>query len=210
VSHLGERTSALVDGELSHDQRERALAHLTRCAECRAEVDAERRVKAVIREQTVPSPSPDLVASLLRLAEPGDPLPPDRVPFPGPARRTAGWRPAAGRPGSRPAARTGPSRPGRSPRLRRGLTVATGGVLTAAAATVGLALLGGTGPGAPAPVVPPVEQFTVEHVRSTSSQPFADGELLLDTSPLSVPAPASLRAPASQSGPSADPGTGGR
>src|SRR6266576_773112 len=46
MTHLGEQVSALVDGELDHDARDRALAHLTGCAECRAEVDAERRAKA--------------------------------------------------------------------------------------------------------------------------------------------------------------------
>jgi len=42
---LGERMTALVDGELGHDDRDKALAHLASCAECRAEADTLRALK---------------------------------------------------------------------------------------------------------------------------------------------------------------------
>jgi predicted anti-sigma-YlaC factor YlaD len=45
VSHLGRRLSALIDGELSHAQRERVLGHLTRCESCRREAAALRALK---------------------------------------------------------------------------------------------------------------------------------------------------------------------
>jgi len=45
VSHLGYRLSALIDGELSHEQRERVLAHLARCQPCRREAAALRALK---------------------------------------------------------------------------------------------------------------------------------------------------------------------
>jgi anti-sigma factor RsiW len=45
VSHLGRRLSALIDGELSHSQRERVLAHLARCQPCRGEAAALRALK---------------------------------------------------------------------------------------------------------------------------------------------------------------------
>ena len=45
MSHLGHRLSALIDGELSHTQRERVLAHLTRCEPCRREAAALRALK---------------------------------------------------------------------------------------------------------------------------------------------------------------------
>jgi anti-sigma factor RsiW len=45
VSHLGHRLSALIDGELNHAQRERVLAHLTRCEPCRREAAALRVLK---------------------------------------------------------------------------------------------------------------------------------------------------------------------
>jgi anti-sigma factor RsiW len=45
VSHLGRRLSALIDGELSHAQRERVLGHLARCEPCRREAAALRALK---------------------------------------------------------------------------------------------------------------------------------------------------------------------
>src|SRR5207245_9591635 len=45
VSHLGDRLSALIDGELGHTQRERVLAHLARCEPCRREAVALRALK---------------------------------------------------------------------------------------------------------------------------------------------------------------------
>jgi anti-sigma factor RsiW len=45
VSHLGHRLSALIDGELSHAQRERVLAHLAKCEPCRCEAAALRVLK---------------------------------------------------------------------------------------------------------------------------------------------------------------------
>jgi anti-sigma factor RsiW len=45
VSHLGYRLSALIDGELSHAQRERVLAHLANCEPCRREAAALRVLK---------------------------------------------------------------------------------------------------------------------------------------------------------------------
>jgi RNA polymerase sigma-70 factor (ECF subfamily) len=43
--HLGERLSALIDGELSDTQRERVLAHLAGCEDCRREAVALRLLK---------------------------------------------------------------------------------------------------------------------------------------------------------------------
>ena len=43
--HLGERLSALIDGELSDTQRERVLAHLAGCEDCRREAAALRLLK---------------------------------------------------------------------------------------------------------------------------------------------------------------------
>nr|BBJ50973.1 hypothetical protein SAVMC3_36020 [Streptomyces avermitilis] len=54
--HLGDRLSALVDGELGHESRERVLAHLATCAKCKAEADAQRRLKNVFAEVAPPPP----------------------------------------------------------------------------------------------------------------------------------------------------------
>lgn len=65
--HLGDDVAALVDGELGHDDRDRALCHITSCDDCRAEVDAQRRLKALLANQPDPEVSPALTARLLAL-----------------------------------------------------------------------------------------------------------------------------------------------
>ncbi|MFB8178041.1 zf-HC2 domain-containing protein [Streptomyces sp. NPDC055966] len=62
--HLGDRLSALVDGELGHESRERVLAHLATCARCKAEADAQRRLKNVFAEAAPPPPSASFLARL--------------------------------------------------------------------------------------------------------------------------------------------------
>lgn len=64
--HLGDRLAALVDGELGHDSRERVLAHLATCDECRAEADEQRRLKNVFAAAAMvaPGPSAGLLARL--------------------------------------------------------------------------------------------------------------------------------------------------
>ncbi|GGY89947.1 hypothetical protein GCM10010365_05220 [Streptomyces poonensis] len=62
--HLGDRLSALVDGELGHEARERVLAHLATCPKCKAEADAQRRLKNVFAEAAPPSPSESFLARL--------------------------------------------------------------------------------------------------------------------------------------------------
>jgi anti-sigma factor RsiW len=45
MTHLGQRLSALVDGELDCDERDRVLGHLARCSWCRDEAAALRTLK---------------------------------------------------------------------------------------------------------------------------------------------------------------------
>ncbi|WP_314221370.1 anti-sigma factor family protein [Streptomyces zaehneri] len=71
--HLGDRLSALVDGELGHDTRERVLAHLATCPKCKSEVDAQRRLKNVFAEVAPPTPSESFLARLQGLPGGGDP-----------------------------------------------------------------------------------------------------------------------------------------
>ncbi|MGR6972527.1 anti-sigma factor family protein [Streptomyces cynarae] len=70
--HLGDRLSALVDGELGHEMRERVLAHLATCAKCKAEADAQRRLKNVFAEAAPPPPSESFLARLQGLPTGGD------------------------------------------------------------------------------------------------------------------------------------------
>ncbi|MFI5802414.1 zf-HC2 domain-containing protein [Streptomyces sp. NPDC051561] len=62
--HLGDRLAALVDGELNHDSRERVLAHLATCPKCKAEADAQRRLKDVFAQTASPGPSEGFLARL--------------------------------------------------------------------------------------------------------------------------------------------------
>ncbi|MEU2332970.1 anti-sigma factor [Streptomyces sp. NPDC006654] len=70
--HLGDRLSALVDGELGHETRERVLAHLATCARCKAEADAQRALKNVFAEAAPPPPSESFLARLQGLPGGGD------------------------------------------------------------------------------------------------------------------------------------------
>ncbi|WP_059013212.1 anti-sigma factor family protein [Streptomyces specialis] len=70
--HLGESLAALVDGELSHDSRDRVLAHLATCPSCKAEVDAQRELKSVFAASPLPAPSDGLLARLQGLPSTAD------------------------------------------------------------------------------------------------------------------------------------------
>ncbi|MDX3535922.1 zf-HC2 domain-containing protein [Streptomyces sp. MB09-01] len=84
--HLGDRLAALVDGELKHDARERVLAHLATCAKCKAEADAQRRLKTMFVESAPPPLSAGLLARLQGLpgSGPDGPSGPAGPPGPGP------------------------------------------------------------------------------------------------------------------------------
>ncbi|GGR17436.1 zf-HC2 domain-containing protein [Streptomyces netropsis] len=69
--HLGDRLAALVDGELGHDSRERVLAHLATCWTCKAEADAQRRLKNVFAQAAPPPLSDSLLARLQGLPATG-------------------------------------------------------------------------------------------------------------------------------------------
>lgn len=67
--HLGARLGALVDGELAHDDRDRALAHLAGCAQCRTLVEAERALKTRLEAMPMPEPSARLMAALFQIPQ---------------------------------------------------------------------------------------------------------------------------------------------
>jgi len=120
--HLGDRLAALVDGELDHDTRDRVLAHVMLCPECRCDVEAHRAVKQRLVGAAAPAPSPDLHCRLGAIAA----QPPTR---PAPRRALAGGRPhprrgAVGR-SPRPPHGTVSRRPA-GPRLQRTRLVAAG------------------------------------------------------------------------------------
>lgn len=76
MAHLGERITALVDGQLTPDAAERAHIHLASCRQCRDAVERERVMKSRMAGLQGPPPAPDLVQRLLALGGPHGPLPP--------------------------------------------------------------------------------------------------------------------------------------
>ena len=70
MSHLGERLSALIDGELSHDQRDRVLAHLAKCEPCRLEAAALRLLKRRMRTLGEATAATGLTDRLMAMAGP--------------------------------------------------------------------------------------------------------------------------------------------
>jgi anti-sigma factor RsiW len=174
VSHDTPWLSSLVDGELDHESRDQLLAHLAHCDECREVVEANRRIKSVVSSLPDPVPSESFVAGLLKL---GDPQPPQPPPPAAPRRRLPVIRrartgPFTGRPGNL-AASTGP---GRSSRLGRPLRVGVAGAVSLAgmAFVVAFAAGGETNQPTQVSVVPPVEQFSVEHAGTVANQPLGD------------------------------------
>jgi len=168
---LGDVAAALVDGELDHAARERAHRHLAHCARCRAEVDAQRRLKAQLGCVGQADPSRALTERLLRLAAPAE-EPPVRAEVRPPSRPAAvGSRPAGPRP-----ARTGPSRARARRAVRRRATTGSAFVLLGVAAALAM----GAPPSRPAttPVDPASDAFVAEFVSTT-----ADGAI-----PAAVPA----------------------
>ena len=76
MAHLGERVTALVDGQLGAEAVERAHAHLAGCRACRDAVETERLMKARLASLQGPEPSSDLRQRLLALGGPNGPMPP--------------------------------------------------------------------------------------------------------------------------------------
>jgi hypothetical protein len=62
--HLGDRLAAFVDGELTDDSRDRVLAHLATCPQCKAAAAEQRRLKSVVAESELPAISAGLLARL--------------------------------------------------------------------------------------------------------------------------------------------------
>jgi Putative zinc-finger len=67
VSHLGAWVSALVDGQLSPAETERALAHVAGCPACADELAAARQARRALSIAPDVAPDPELTARLLAL-----------------------------------------------------------------------------------------------------------------------------------------------
>ena len=72
MTHLGQRLSALIDGELDASERERVLVHMTRCGSCRDEVAALRMLKrrmSALGEAAAGAAGAALTGKLIGLSE---------------------------------------------------------------------------------------------------------------------------------------------
>jgi anti-sigma factor RsiW len=179
VQHPLDKLSAVVDGELDHDSRDRVLGHLVICDTCRSEVDAQRRLKSRLTATPDPEPSLDLMQRLMGVSS-FSPEPREEVrPVITPAVSLYPQRSAF------PAARTDATRPGsRSTRSRRRT-----GVLGAAGSAAAVASLLGTafvlGDPArseqPPALQPPLTSYSADHAAATNGAPFADPVALMNS-----------------------------
>ena len=145
--HLGERLSALIDGELSDTQRERVLAHLAGCADCRQEAAALRLLKRRMHTLGDAAAGDALTWRLLALGPAGG------------HRQPARWAARAHRPGPRR-------------RRRHAWSLAAAGVATAGLGLAGAVFLAGGERPPPGPkIVPAVDVFMVQHAITTGQVP---------------------------------------
>jgi anti-sigma factor RsiW len=153
--HLGERLSALIDGELSDAQRERVLAHLAKCDDCRQEAAALRMLKRRMHTLGDAAAADALTWRLLALAPAGGQgqgqVPPWAVRAHWP-----GW----------------PGAPGR--RRHAGSLVAAGVLAAGLGLGAAVFVAGGDRPAGPR-VVPAVDVFMVQHAITTGQVPVQPG-----------------------------------
>jgi anti-sigma factor RsiW len=84
MTHLGQRLSALIDGELDSEGRDRVLVHLAKCEPCRAEAVALRTLKRRMNALgSQPEDNSALTGRLLELAGLAAGLDDGMSPWPG-------------------------------------------------------------------------------------------------------------------------------
>jgi anti-sigma factor RsiW len=92
LTHLGQRLSALIDGELDGSERERVLLHMAKCGSCRDEVAALRMLKRRMNDLGEADAGAGLTGRLMRLRESGlaDGMPAAEAAWPPPP-PPGGW-----------------------------------------------------------------------------------------------------------------------
>ena len=179
MSHLGELLSALVDGELSGTELDRANAHVAACGACRVEANALRRLKHELRALAEVNDSNDITRRLLAMS--GQDGQPDLI---GPAASVPARQLGRGRGPRRLIRATGersmaddpysvlPSR--RLTGRRRGRYVLWS-TLTLVVVGVGTAFGMGGSPGSTGPqITPQLEVYDVQHAITSGDVPFDD------------------------------------
>ncbi len=151
MSHLGQTLSALIDGELSGAELDRANAHVAVCGACRVEANALRRLKRELRSLAEVHDADDITRRLLAMPGPAGQVPPARPvdrDVPPPRRRLAG--------------------------RRRGRYVLWS-TLSLVVVGVGTAAFGMGGASSQGPrITPQLEVFDVQHALYSGDVPYAD------------------------------------
>jgi anti-sigma factor RsiW len=83
VTHLGDRVSAYVDGQLPISHTERVTAHLATCSDCREAVERERSIKTALTGMFEPAPKAEFMIALMALGGPTGPMAPRDQHMPG-------------------------------------------------------------------------------------------------------------------------------
>jgi anti-sigma factor RsiW len=176
--HLGDLLSALVDGELSGAELDRANAHVAACGACRVEAHALRRLKHQLRALAEVTDSDDFTSRLLAMKGTGGQAGREGPASPVPARqlgredRARRRRLAVGRRALADPYAAQPSR--RVARRRRGRYVLWS---TVSLVVVGIGAAFGLGGGSPSPgprITPQLEVFDIQHAITSGDVPFDD------------------------------------
>jgi anti-sigma factor RsiW len=175
--HLGDLLSALVDGELSGADLDRANAHVAACGACRVEAHALRRLKHQLRALAEVTDSDDITSRLLAMKGTGGQAGREGPASPVPVRqlgrnRARRRRLAVGRRALADPYAAQPSR--RVVRRRRGRYVLWS---TVSLVVVGIGAAFGLGGGSPSPgprITPQLEVFDIQHAITSGDVPFDD------------------------------------
>jgi anti-sigma factor RsiW len=178
VSHLGELLSALVDGELSGAELDRANAHVAACGACRVEANALRRLKHELRALAEVNDSNDITRRLLAMSsqdgQPGLAWPAASMP----ARQLGhgrGPRRRARATGERSMADPYSALPPRRLAGRRRGRYVLWSTLTLVVVGVGTAFgLGGSSGSTGPQITPQLEVYDVQHAITSGDVPFND------------------------------------
>jgi anti-sigma factor RsiW len=181
VSHLGDLLSALVDGELSGAELDRANAHVAACGACRVEANALRRLKHELHALAEVYDAEGITNRLLAMSgPPGAEGPPGAANLADLAYQEslAGLgRQRGRRRGAR--SQTAPysaAPPGRRLTGRRRGRYVLWTTLSIIAVGIGSAAFGmGGSPGGAGPqITPQLEVFDIQHAITSGDVPFAD------------------------------------
>jgi anti-sigma factor RsiW len=161
MTHLGQRLSALIDGELDAAERDRVLVHLAKCDACRSEVIAlrtlKRRMSALGGEAAADGALTRKLMGLVYTDD--DPQPAERIPV-------AGWPRLAG---------TGQGS-AVWPQARPGWYFGAGAVAVFLAGLGAAAFMAGGAQEAPAPrVTPAVDVYYTQHEYTSGVRPAYPG-----------------------------------